>query len=863
MEQYIVTGMSCAACSSRVEKAVSKVPGVTSCSVSLLTNSMGVEGTASEQEIIKAVADAGYGASKKGEGAAKTQSSSASAGEDMLKDRTTPALKKRLIASLGFLIVLMYFSMGHMMWGWPVPGFMKDNHVMMGLLQMLLTIAVMVINQKFFISGFKGMIHRAPNMDTLVALGSGASFVYSTYALFAMTDAQMHGDMDAVMSYMHDFYFESAAMILALITVGKMLEARSKGKTTDALKGLMKLAPKTAVVIRGEKEVQVSIEQVQKGDCFVVKPGENIPVDGEVIEGNSAVNESALTGESIPVDKAVGDKVSAATVNQSGYLKCRATRVGEDTTLSQIIQMVSDAAATKAPIAKVADKVSGVFVPAVISIAVVTMIVWLLVGESVGFALARGISVLVISCPCALGLATPVAIMVGNGMGAKNGIMFKTAVSLEETGKTEIVALDKTGTITSGEPKVTDLLPADGMTEHELLFFANALEKKSEHPLARAILAKAEENGKAEQKSEITQFQAVPGNGLSGKLGEDWLYGGNFKFISDKMKISASIKEQAERLAQQGKTPLFFGRNEQFLGMIAVADVIKEDSPQAVKELQNMGIHVVMLTGDNERTAKAIGEQAGVDEVIAGVLPEGKEQVIRKLKEKGKVAMVGDGINDAPALTRADMGIAIGAGTDIAIDAADVVLMKSRLSDVPAAIRMSRATLRNIHENLFWAFFYNAIGIPLAAGIWIPVFGWKLNPMFGAAAMSLSSFCVVTNALRLNLFKMYDASKDRKRKMKKVETAENTVSDIVLADKNESENKEETKMTKTMKIEGMMCGHCEAAVKKALEALEQVDTAEVSHEAGTAVVTLNSEISNEVLKKTVEDKDYTVTAIED
>ena len=863
MEQYIVTGMSCAACSSRVEKAVSKVPGVTSCSVSLLTNSMGVEGTASEQEIIKAVADAGYGASKKGEGAAKTQSSSASAGEDMLKDRTTPALKKRLIASLGFLIVLMYFSMGHMMWGWPVPGFMKDNHVMMGVLQMLLTITVMVINQKFFISGFKGLIHRAPNMDTLVALGSGASFVYSTYALFAMTDAQMHGDMDAVMSYMHDFYFESAAMILALITVGKMLEARSKGKTTDALKGLMKLAPKTAVVIRGEKEVQVSIEQVQKGDCFVVKPGENIPVDGEVIEGNSAVNESALTGESIPVDKAVGDKVSAATVNQSGYLKCRATRVGEDTTLSQIIQMVSDAAATKAPIAKVADKVSGVFVPAVISIAVVTMIVWLLVGESVGFALARGISVLVISCPCALGLATPVAIMVGNGMGAKNGIMFKTAVSLEETGKTEIVALDKTGTITSGEPKVTDLLPADGMTEHELLFFANALEKKSEHPLARAILAKAEEKGEAEQKSETTQFQAVPGNGLSGKLGEDWLYGGNFKFISDKMKISASIKEQAERLAQQGKTPLFFGRNEQFLGMIAVADVIKEDSPQAVKELQNMGIYVVMLTGDNERTAKAIGEQAGVDEVIAGVLPEGKEQVIRKLKEKGKVAMVGDGINDAPALTRADMGIAIGAGTDIAIDAADVVLMKSRLSDVPVAIRMSRATLRNIHENLFWAFFYNAIGIPLAAGIWIPVFGWKLNPMFGAAAMSLSSFCVVTNALRLNLFKMYDARKDRKRKMKKVETAENTVSDIVLADKNESENKEETKMTKTMKIEGMMCGHCEAAVKKALEALEQVDTAEVSHEAGTAVVTLNSEISNEVLKKTVEDKDYTVTAIED
>ena len=698
-------------------------------------------------------------------------------------------------------------------------------------------------------------------MDTLVALGAGASYGYSVYALFAMTAAQTAGDMDHVMELMHEFYFESAAMILTLITVGKMLEAHSK--TTDALKSLMKLAPKTATLLRDGKEQEVSIDQVRRGDQFVVRPGENIPVDGIVLEGNSAVDEAALTGESIPVDKAEGDKVSAATMNQSGFLRCEATRVGEDTTLSQIIQMVSDAAATKAPIAKVADKVSGVFVPAVISIAVVTMIVWLLVGEPVGFALARGISVLVISCPCALGLATPVAIMVGNGMGAKNGIMFKTAVSLEETGKTEIVALDKTGTITSGEPKVTDLLPADGMTEHELLFFANALEKKSEHPLARAILAKAEENGEAEQKSEITQFQAVPGNGLSGKLGEDWLYGGNFKFISDKMKISASIKEQAERLAQQGKTPLFFGRNEQFLGMIAVADVIKEDSPQAVKELQNMGIHVVMLTGDNERTAKAIGEQAGVDEVIAGVLPEGKEQVIRKLKEKGKVAMVGDGINDAPALTRADMGIAIGAGTDIAIDAADVVLMKSRLSDVPAAIRMSRATLRNIHENLFWAFFYNAIGIPLAAGIWIPVFGWKLNPMFGAAAMSLSSFCVVTNALRLNLFKMYDASKDRKRKMKKVETAENTVSDIVLADKNESENKEETKMTKTMKIEGMMCGHCEAAVKKALEALEQVDTAEVSHEAGTAVVTLNSEISNEVLKKTVEDKDYTVTAIED
>ena len=863
MEQYNVTGMSCAACSSRVEKAVSKVPGVSTCSVSLLTNSMGVEGSASPDSIIAAVEAAGYGASLKGASYTKNASANHAAEEDALKDKETPVLKKRLIASIGFLAVLMYFSMGHMMWGWPLPSWFEGNHVAMGLLQMILAAIVMVINQKFFISGYKGMIHRAPNMDTLVALGAGASYGYSVYALFAMTAAQTAGDMDHVMELMHEFYFESAAMILTLITVGKMLEAHSKGKTTDALKSLMKLAPKTATLLRDGKEQEVSIDQVRRGDQFVVRPGENIPVDGIVLEGNSAVDEAALTGESIPVDKAEGDKVSAATMNQSGFLRCEATRVGEDTTLSQIIQMVSDAAATKAPIAKVADKVSGVFVPAVISIAVVTMIVWLLVGEPVGFALARGISVLVISCPCALGLATPVAIMVGNGMGAKNGIMFKTAVSLEETGKTEIVALDKTGTITSGEPKVTDLLPADGMTEHELLFFANALEKKSEHPLARAILAKAEENGEAEQKSEITQFQAVPGNGLSGKLGEDWLYGGNFKFISDKMKISASIKEQAERLAQQGKTPLFFGRNEQFLGMIAVADVIKEDSPQAVKELQNMGIHVVMLTGDNERTAKAIGEQAGVDEVIAGVLPEGKEQVIRKLKEKGKVAMVGDGINDAPALTRADMGIAIGAGTDIAIDAADVVLMKSRLSDVPAAIRMSRATLRNIHENLFWAFFYNAIGIPLAAGIWIPLFGWKLNPMFGAAAMSLSSFCVVTNALRLNLFKMYDASKDRKRKMKKVETAENTVSDIVLADKNESENKEETKMTKTMKIEGMMCGHCEAAVKKALEALEQVDTAEVSHEAGTAVVTLNSEISNEVLKKTVEDKDYTVTAIED
>ena len=845
MIQYIVTGMSCAACSARVEKAVSKVPGVTSCSVSLLTNSMGVEGTATEQEIIKAVKDAGYGASKKGEGAAKVQPAQALAGEDMLKDRETPVLKRRLIASVGFLIVLMYFSMGHMMWGWPVPGFMKDNHVMMGLLQMLLTITVMVINQKFFISGFKGLIHRAPNMDTLVALGSGASFVYSTYALFAMTDAQMHGDMDAVMSYMHDFYFESAAMILALITVGKMLEARSKGKTTDALKGLMKLAPKTAVVIRGEKEVQVSIEQVQKGDCFVVKPGENIPVDGEVIEGNSAVNESALTGESIPVDKAVGDKVSAATVNQSGYLKCRATRVGEDTTLSQIIQMVSDAAATKAPIAKIADRVSGVFVPMVITIAVLTIIVWLIAGQSIGFALSRGIAVLVISCPCALGLATPVAIMVGNGMGARNGIMFKTAVSLEETGKMQIVALDKTGTITSGEPKVTDIIPAAGVTEDTLLKYAYALENKSEHPLARAILEKAkEENAGIE---EVTGFQALPGNGLTAILDGHTLYGGNHTFISSKVSVDGDIQKKAEKLAEAGKTPLFFGNEDRLLGVIAVADVIKEDSPQAIKELQNMGIHVVMLTGDNERTAKAIGQQAGVDEVIAGVLPEGKEQVIRKLKEKGKVAMVGDGINDAPALTRADMGIAIGAGTDVAIDAADVVLMKSRLSDVPAAIRMSRATLRNIHENLFWAFFYNIIGIPLAAGVCYPLFGWKLNPMFGAAAMSLSSFCVVSNALRLNLFKMYDASKDKKLKAKK---------------EKKRSKKEDKTMKKIMHIEGMMCGHCEAAVKKALEALPQVDEAVVSHEAGTAELTLNAEIADDVLKKTVEDKDYTVTSVE-
>ena len=832
MEQYIVTGMSCAACSSRVEKAVSKVPGVTSCSVSLLTNSMGVEGTASEQEIIKAVADAGYGASKKGEGAAKIQSSSASAGEDMLKDRTTPALKKRLIASLGFLIVLMYFSMGHMMWGWPVPGFMKDNHVMMGLLQMLLTIAVMVINQKFFISGFKGMIHRAPNMDTLVALGSGASFVYSTYALFAMTDAQMHGDMDAVMSYMHDFYFESAAMILALITVGKMLEARSKGKTTDALKGLMKLAPKTAVVIRGEKEVQVSIEQVQKGDCFVVKPGENIPVDGEVIEGNSAVNESALTGESIPVDKAVGDKVSAATVNQSGYLKCRATRVGEDTTLSQIIQMVSDAAATKAPIAKIADRISGVFVPTVITIAVITIIVWLIAGQSIGFALSRGIAVLVISCPCALGLATPVAIMVGNGMGARNGIMFKTAVSLEETGKMQIVALDKTGTITSGEPKVTDIIPAAGVTEDTLLKCAYALENKSEHPLARAILEKAkEENAGIE---EVTGFQALPGNGLTAILDGHTLYGGNHTFISSKVSVDGDIQKKAEKLAEAGKTPLFFGNEDRLLGVIAVADVIKEDSPQAIKELQNMGIHVVMLTGDNERTAKAIGQQAGVDEVIAGVLPEGKEQVIRKLKEKGKVAMVGDGINDAPALTRADMGIAIGAGTDVAIDAADVVLMKSRLSDVPAAIRMSRATLRNIHENLFWAFFYNVIGIPVAAGAFYSIFGWLLDPMYGAAAMSLSSVFVVSNALRLRFFKP-------KHQIIKIQ---------------ENRKKEEKKMKKVL-VEGMMCQHCKAHVEKALNAIDGVH-ATVDLENNCAFV----EGDEASLKQAIEEAGYTYKGIE-
>lgn len=848
MEQYTVTGMSCAACSARVEKAVSKVEGVTSCSVSLLTNSMGVEGSASPEAIIKAVEDAGYGASPKSSAREHHSSIDMAAAEEALKDKDTPLLKKRLITSLVFLLVLMYFSMGHMMWGWPLPTVLQDNHVAMGLIQMLLTIAIMVINQKFFISGFKSLAHKAPNMDTLVALGATAAFVYSTYALFAMTDAQVRGDMDGVMAYMHEFYFESAAMILTLITVGKMLEAHSKGKTTDALKGLMKLAPKTAVVIRNGEEVEVPVDEVSKGDIFVVRPGENIPVDGIVLEGNSAVNESALTGESIPVDKAVGDKVSAATQNQSGYIRCEATRVGEDTTLSQIIQMVSDAAATKAPIAKVADKVSGVFVPAVITIAVITTLIWLLAGESFGFALARGISVLVISCPCALGLATPVAIMVGNGVGAKNGIMFKTAVSLEEAGKVEIVALDKTGTITSGEPKVTDMIPAEGISQEELLRLAYALESRSEHPLARAIVDYAKEKGV--QASEVTDFEALTGNGVQTKLNGSRLLGGSFKFMKSQLSIPESAQSQYEKLAGDGKTPLFFAKENQFLGIIAVADVIKEDSPQAVRELQNMGIRVVMLTGDNERTAKAIGAQAGVDEVIAGVLPDGKESVIRKLKEQGKVAMVGDGINDAPALTRADMGIAIGAGTDIAIDAADVVLMKSRLSDVPAAIRLSRAALHNIHENLFWAFAYNVIGIPLAAGIWIPLFGWQLNPMYGAAAMSLSSFCVVTNALRLNLVKIHDASHDKKVKNRSHQ-ASATINQM-----------EDNSMEKTMKIEGMMCGHCEARVKKALEALPQVAEAQVSHEKGTAVVKLNAEVSNEELTKAVEEQDYKVTSVE-
>ena len=837
MEHYTVTGMSCAACSARVEKAVSAVPGVTSCSVSLLTNSMGVEGSATPDAVISAVQAAGYGASLKGASCVPT----AAAQEDALADRETPALKRRLIASLGFLIALMYVSMGHMMWGWPLPACLADNHVAMGLLQMLLTIAVMVINQKFFINGFRSLLHGAPNMDTLVALGAAASFGYSTYALFAMTGAQVRGDAAAVMRYMHEFYFESAAMILALITVGKMLEARSKGKTTDALRSLMKLAPQTATLVRGGQEIAVPIAQVRRGDVFVVRPGESIPVDGVVLEGESAVNESALTGESIPVDKAVGDSVSAATTNQSGFLRCEATRVGEDTTLSQIIKMVSDAAATKAPIAKVADRVSGVFVPTVIALAILTTAVWLLCGQSIGFALARGISVLVISCPCALGLATPVAIMVGNGLGAKNGILFKTAVSLEETGKTEIVALDKTGTITQGEPRVTDVLPAEGMTQGALLSLAAALEQRSEHPLARAVMMRAEEEGLT--AAPVGDFRALPGNGLTATLSGEALLGGSLSFVSSQVDVPRSIRQKAEALAEEGKTPLLFAQAGRLAGVIAVADVIKADSPAAIAALRNMGIRVVMLTGDNEKTARAIGRLAGVDEVIAGVLPEGKESVIRRLQAQGKVAMVGDGINDAPALTRADIGVAIGAGTDVAIDAADVVLMKSRLSDVPAAIRLSRATLRNIHENLFWAFFYNVIGIPLAAGVWIPLFGWTLNPMFGAAAMSLSSFCVVSNALRLNLFKLHDAGKDKKINR-------------------HSKHKEETTMVKTMKIEGMMCGHCEAAVKKALEAIDGVASAEVSHTDGTAVVTLSKPVENAALRKAVEDKDYTVTDIE-
>ena len=855
MQQFIVTGMSCAACSARVEKAVSKVEGVTSCSVSLLTNSMGVEGTAADQAIIQAVEAAGYGASVKGEAAEHSGASSMAAEEEMLKDHDTPVLKRRLLASLGFLIVLMYFSMGHMMWGWPLPAFFENNHIAMGLVQLLLTGIVMVINQKFFISGFTSLAHRAPNMDTLVALGSTAAFGYSTYALFAMTDAQVKGDMEMVMHYMHEFYFESAAMILTLITVGKMLEAHSKGKTTDALKGLMKLASKTAVVERNGQEVTVPIEQVKKGDIFLVRPGENVPVDGVILEGTSALNEAALTGESIPVDKKPGDVVSAATLNQSGFIRCEATRVGEDTTLSQIIQMVSDAAATKAPIAKIADKVSGVFVPAVITIAVITMIVWLLAGESVGFALARGISVLVISCPCALGLATPVAIMVGNGMGAKNGILFKTAVSLEETGKVQIVALDKTGTITNGEPVVTDMVPAEGVTEESLLALAASLEKRSEHPLAKAILKYVGEQQLIVE--DVSEFEALPGNGLTAVRNGVKLAGGNYAFIRTQTEVSEDLLKQSEALAEQGKTPMFFSENGRLAGIIAVADTMKEDSRQAVSELRNMGIRVVMLTGDNERTARAIGAQAGVDDVIAGVLPDGKESVIRKLQQYGKVAMVGDGINDAPALTRADMGIAIGAGTDVAIDAADVVLMKSRLSDVAAAVRLSRATLRNIHENLFWAFFYNVIGIPLAAGVWIPIFGWTLNPMFGAAAMSLSSFCVVTNALRLNLFNMHDAKKDKKLKNPAI------IKELVDNNKtnHNQENKEIGTMKKTMKIEGMMCGHCEATVKKALEGLDGVASAEVSHEAGTAVVELSADVADGVLKKTVEDKDYKVTAI--
>ena len=916
MQQYNVTGMSCAACSARVEKAVSKVPGVSSCSVNLLTNSMGVEGTASVESIISAVEKAGYGATPKKAGGSSARNSggsaigdvagakgsgseadtpahtgkSAEAGaernsgeglandyDDALADKVTPLLKKRLIASIGFLLVLMYVSMGHMMWGWPMPEFFEHNHVAVGLLQLILAAIVMVINQKFFISGFKGLMHGAPNMDTLVALGSGAAFVYSTVALFAMTDAQLAGDHDAVMSYMHEFYFESAAMILALITVGKMLEARSKGKTTDALKSLMKLAPKTAVVLVDGEEKTVPVNQVKRGDIFVVRPGENIPVDGVITEGHSAVNESALTGESIPVDKEVGDSVSAATINQSGFIKCEATRVGEDTTLAQIIQMVSDAAASKAPVAKVADKVSGIFVPAVIIIAAITIAVWLLLGETIGFALARGISVLVISCPCALGLATPVAIMVGNGMGAKNGILFKNAVSLEETGKMDIVALDKTGTITAGEPKVTDIIPADGISKNELLSLAYALESRSEHPLAKAVVA--EYKGEAVS---VENFEALPGNGLSGTLNNKQLLGGNYKFISSKAKIDGNVKLASEKLAEEGKTPLFFCMDGKFIGIIAVADVIKADSPKAIKELQNMGIRVVMITGDNEKTAQAVGRQSGVDEVIAGVLPDGKEAVIKELQKNGsKVAMVGDGINDAPALTRANIGIAIGAGTDVAIDAADIVLMKSSLSDVPAAIRLSRATLRNIHQNLFWAFIYNTIGIPLAAGVFIKALGWQLNPMFGAAAMSLSSFCVVSNALRLNLLKVHDASRDKKHKnrnklkresvsmtVEKQEITMNNSCTVTEGEKsscgteNNNSEKGDLIMEKTMKIEGMMCGHCEAHVKKALEAIPQVDEAVASHVAGTAVVKLNAEVDNEVLKNAVEAQDYKVVSVE-
>ena len=844
MEQYNVTGMSCAACSARVEKAVSKVPGVTACSVSLLTNSMGVEGTATASAIISAVEQAGYGCSSKSQ---SSQKESLSDAEKALEDHETPILKKRLIASVGFLLVLMYFSMGHMMWGWPLPAWFDDNHVAMGLVQLLLAGIIMVINQKFFINGFKSLWHRSPNMDTLVALGSMASFVWSVYALFAMTRAQVDGNSELVMHYMMEFYFESAAMILTLITVGKMLEARSKGKTTDALKGLMKLAPKTAAVIRNGAEATVPIDQVVKDDVFVVRPGESIPVDGVILEGSSAVNEAALTGESIPVDKAAGDRISAATVNQSGFIKCKATRVGEDTTLSQIIKMVSDAAATKAPIAKIADRVSGVFVPAVITISIITTMIWLLTGHEFGYALARGISVLVISCPCALGLATPVAIMVGNGMGAKNGILFKTAVSLEEAGKIQIVALDKTGTITSGQPEVTDILPAEGITEKELLTLAYALEKKSEHPLAKAVLEKAFALGLT--APEVTDFQALTGNGLSAALGSDKLIGGSMKYISTLVPVSKALMSQAEKLAEAGKTPLLFARNNQLLGIIAVADVIKPDSPQAVKELQSMGIHVVMLTGDNERTARAIGAQAGVDQVIAGVLPDGKESVIRSLREKGKVAMVGDGINDAPALTRADIGIAIGAGTDVAIDAADVVLMKSQLSDVPAAIRLSRATLRNIHENLFWAFFYNVIGIPLAAGVWIPIFGWTLNPMFGAAAMSLSSFCVVTNALRLNLFKVHNASSNINNP-----TVSNTI--------NNTSKKENTTMIKvTVNVTGMMCGHCEAHVNKAVEAAFGVQNVVSSHEAGTTTFTAPEKVDEDKLRQVITDAGYEVTEI--